>query len=85
MTIIVLKKEINFGVVFLDWLAKWIEDSEMKKVAGKQIPKMFYGRFISIILKKRLKNRIEDEEEETLNCNKRITSRLFENWKKNLG
>lgn len=83
MSAIVMKKKIGFGEILIDWLFKWIEDARIKNVEGKTIPKMYCGRFRSIILKKRLKSKIGDEEGEVLNCNKRITPRLFKDLKKN--
>lgn len=85
MTAIVLKKKINFGAILINWLSKWIEDDGIKNVVGKAITKMYCGRFVSIILKKRLKNKIGDEKGVVLNYNKRITPKLFEDWKKNPG
>lgn len=44
---------------------------------------MYYSRFISILLKKKMKQHIGDKEREPLNVNKKKTKKLFENWKKN--
>lgn len=44
---------------------------------------MFFGRFISIILKKKLQKEIKDNEGEALNTYKKITHKLFDNWKRN--
>lgn len=43
------------------------------------MPKMFHGRLVSIVLKKRLKSKIGDVEGEVLNVNKKITPKLFDN------
>lgn len=83
MTAIIQKQNFSFGAIFIDWLAKWIEDFGKKKALDKPAPKMFHRRLISIILKKRLKERITDKEGEALNANKKITPKLFENWKRN--
>lgn len=44
---------------------------------------MFFERFISIILKKKLEKAIRDDEGVALNVNKKITHKLFDNWKRN--
>lgn len=69
MTAIVKKIQINFGALLLKWIGKWVLDADKKKAARK----MFYDRFISIILKKKLQKEIRDNEGEALNVNKRIT------------
>lgn len=44
---------------------------------------MFFGRFIIIILKKKLKKETGDKEGEALNINKKITKKFFDNRKRN--
>lgn len=58
----------------------WVLDVEKKKGATK----IFFEKFISIILKKKLQKEIRDNEGEALNTNKKITQKLFDNWKRNL-
>lgn len=44
---------------------------------------MFYGRFINILMKKQLRQYIGEKDGEPLNVNKKITKKLFDNWKRN--
>lgn len=45
-----MEVKINYGVVIYNLIAKWFKDAEKRKKEGKQLPKIFYGRFISVIL-----------------------------------
>lgn len=54
-----------------------------KKSLDKFVSKVFYGRFLSIILKKKLKSKIEDDEGDTLNVHKVMSPKLFEICQKN--
>ena len=83
MSAITMEKKINFGAVLMDWISKWFEDAEQRKAARKPLHKMFYGRFISILLKKKMKKHIGEKEGDNLNVNWKITMKLFENWKRN--
>lgn len=47
------------------------------------MPKMLNGRFISIILKMRMKKLIGDKEAKVLNVNKNLKKKLLDNWKRN--
>ena len=49
MAAIVLKKQINFGAILIDQISKWVEKAEKKPMT-----KVFHGRLLSIILKKKL-------------------------------
>lgn len=79
MFAITMEIKINYGAIIFDWVAKWFETVENKKAAGKPLPKMFYRRFISILLKKLMKKEIGDKEGEPINVNKKITKKLFDN------
>lgn len=62
MTVITMEMKINYGAVIFGWISKWFETAEKRKAAVKPLPKMFYGRFISIVLKKKLKKKIGENE-----------------------
>lgn len=79
-----METKIKYGAVIFEWIAKWLSTVEKRKTSGKSLPKMYYGRFISIVLKKLLKKEIGDKEGEPLNGNKKIKKKLFESWKRNL-
>lgn len=72
MTAIVQRRQINYGALLLEWIGKRVQEQSTRK--------MFFGRFISILLKKLLKEEISENEGEALNVNKKITQRLFANW-----
>ena len=76
MTTIVMKKKINFGVILYDWL---VNEVGKIKALGKSISKVFYGRFLSIILKRKLQDKIRDDEGEALNVHKVMSPKLFDN------
>lgn len=69
MSAIVLKEHINFGAILLDQMSKWLDKEEKKRLTEKPLTKVFHGRFLSIILKKKL-NKIKDDEGEILNVYK---------------
>ena len=69
MTANVKRHQLNYGAILLSWMGKKSQEKNPKKV--------FFGRFISILLKKFLKEQIKDAEGDPLNVNKRITQRLF--------
>lgn len=78
-----MEVQINYGVVIFNQISKWFKDVKKRKKDGKPLPKMFYRRFISIMLKKKMRKHIEEKDKEALNVNKKITKKLFKNWKRN--
>ena len=83
MTVITIGVKINFRVAIYNWIAKWFKDADKRIKDGKPLPRMYYGKFISIVLKKKRNQHIREKDGEPLNINKKITNKLFENWKRN--
>lgn len=65
MSAIVLEIQIDFGAILFDQISKWVEKAEKKPMT-----KVFHGRLLSIILKKKLGGRIKEDEGEALNVHK---------------
>lgn len=69
---------MNFGVFIFHWAAKWFDDAKKRKKDGKPLPNMYYRRFISLLLKRKLGSKIGENDGEVLNVNKKIT-KIFDN------
>lgn len=76
-----MEVKINYGAILFNWISKWFK--EKRKAIKKHFPKMYYERFINILLKNKMRKHIGEKERKPLNVNKKITNKLFENWKRN--
>lgn len=74
-----MKQQMNFGALPIDWLIKCVEKAEMKKSTDKPLTKVFHGRLLSIVPKKKLGIKIKDDEGEPLNVHKVMSPQLFVN------
>lgn len=79
MTAITMEVKVNYGAVIFNWLANWFKDAAKRKKEDKPQPKMLFGRFIFILLKKKLGKYLDNKYGEPLNVNKKITKKLFNN------
>lgn len=79
MSAITIEVPINYGVVFFNWITKWFIDVEKRKKVGKPLPKMYFRKLISILLKKKMRQLIGEKERELINVNKKTTKKFFEN------
>lgn len=79
MSTITVGKKMNFGAIIFSWILKWFEDAEKRKKKGKPLPKMFFARILSIVIKVKIGEQIGLKEGEVLNVNKKMTNRLFDN------
>lgn len=50
-----MEVDINYDMVFFNWISKWFSDAEKRKKDGKPPAKMYYGKIISILLKKKMR------------------------------
>ena len=58
-----MEVSINYGVVFFNWISKWFINAEKRKKDGKPLHKIYFGKIISILLKRKMRQHIREKEE----------------------